>query len=187
MRLYISLLSLFALSWLTSAEDNLIGNVPDNWRKEVFYFPLEFAPTIELIGSEEVHFAPGMFDPNAPDYFNYIFLWHLKGKHDFESSQYEFFLKEYYKGLYLAVSKTAKGDKSENASNFAYKQVNENRTTFTGEWLDAFNNDNPVQLIIEIEAAYCPAQNISNILFRITSADHKAAQPLLQKMTKPQC
>ena len=187
MRSYISIVSLIVLSFLANADDNYIGNVPDDWRKETFTFPLEFAPTIELVGLEEVHFAPGMFDPSAPDYFNYIFLWHVKGKHDFSPSKYEEFLKKYYKGLYLAVSKAVPVTKNKNAAGFEYKSISQNQYAFKGQWLDAFNNDNPVELIIEVERVYCPAKNTSNILFRITSTGHNGAKPTLEKMTVPQC
>lgn len=73
MKKFLCYLFVFLASLTANAADNLIQNVPADWDKEVFTFPLQFAPSIELEGIEEVYFAPGMFKPEASDYFNYIF------------------------------------------------------------------------------------------------------------------
>jgi hypothetical protein len=180
------LLLIFVTQWL-DADDNLIGSVPDGWRKETFSFPLEFAPEIHLTGTEEVHFAPGMFDTNAADYFNYIFLWRLEGKNSFTQEQYTKYLEFYYRGLYLAVSQSP--DKKEKNTLLSYQFITEEngQLHFKGKWFDAFNKDHIVELNISIEEAYCSQQNVSNILFRITATGHQSAQKTLNNMTFPQC
>ncbi|UTW54964.1 hypothetical protein [Kordiimonas sp. SCSIO 12610] len=182
-----TIILLITLSSNLLAEDNLILNVPDNWRKEVFAFPLEFAPEIKLSGTEEVHFAPGMFKPKASDYFNYIFLWHIKEKQAFTPSDYSTFLNQYYRGLYLAVSNTDKKQNKANQFTYKFLERQKDKILFQGDWLDPFNKNNPVELLIAIEANYCPAKDITNILFRITSTDHNSAITELNAMKMPQC
>ena len=35
--------------------------------------PKDFAPDMKWKGKEEIRFAPGMFKPNAPDFFSHRF------------------------------------------------------------------------------------------------------------------
>src|SRR5262249_36621215 len=53
---------------------------PEGWRGERLEFPLDFAPEIELRGSEELAFAPGMFTPDSDSYFSYALALHLDGE-----------------------------------------------------------------------------------------------------------
>src|SRR5512138_1452561 len=49
--------------------------IPAGWKSETIPFPLEFAPAITHRGVEELRFPPGMFDPAAPGYWSYTFVW----------------------------------------------------------------------------------------------------------------
>ncbi len=180
-------MAIFTLA--TNANENLIISVPEEWSKEELSFPLQFAPSIKLKGIEEVHFAPGMFKPGASDYFNYAFLWHVDNKHTFSQAEYEILLREYYKGLYLAVSKASDEVKEHNSKDFSFElQTSQHgHNLFQGKWLDAFNNDNPIELNIEIKSSYCAAQNKSNFLFLITSKGKASAQRQLQNLQLPNC
>lgn len=189
MKIALIALTIITFSFVSNANDNLIGNVPKEWSKETFTFPLRFAPSIELKGLEEVHFAPGMFKPESPDYFNYVFLWHLEDKQQFSKTEYENLLLAYYKGLYLAVSKATDEVKKQNLESFSFQlhttQIGQHKVK--GEWLDAFNNDNPIELSIHIESAFCASQNKTNILFRITSKDKASAKQQLDALSLPNC
>lgn len=45
---------------------------PADWRFEGMPVPPGFAPEIKLTGSEEIRFAPGMFDTGSSNYFTCV-------------------------------------------------------------------------------------------------------------------
>ncbi len=71
----ITTLFLFGYS-LSMAQDNnpFILKTPTDWRYEKIDLPLDFAPSINYNGFEELRFAPGMFDREAEKYFTYVFV-----------------------------------------------------------------------------------------------------------------
>jgi len=77
--------------------------VPDGWRKETIPFPLDFAPDLPYRGLEEIRFAPEFFDPAAPAYFSYAFVWWLEGRPELDRSSLERDLARYFAGLCDAV------------------------------------------------------------------------------------
>jgi hypothetical protein len=52
--------------------------VPVGFKTETIVFPLSFAPELPYVGVEEIRFSPGFFDPKAPAYFTYAFVWALR-------------------------------------------------------------------------------------------------------------
>jgi len=77
--------------------------VPDGWRPETISFPLEFAPKLPYRGLEEIRFAPSFFDPSAPTYFSYAFIWWLQDRPTLDRSALERDLAAYFAGLCNAV------------------------------------------------------------------------------------
>ena len=59
---------------LLAQEFEIKQSAPDNWRKEIIEFPLDFAPEINLSGYEEILFAPGWSDSDAEDFWTYYFV-----------------------------------------------------------------------------------------------------------------
>src|SRR4051794_9456116 len=57
--------------------------LPPGFRTETIPFPLGFAPDLPYRGVEELRFAPGMFQPGAPDFWSYAFVWWLEGNPSF--------------------------------------------------------------------------------------------------------
>lgn len=79
---------------------------PAGWKHETIPFPLEFAPDLAFRGTEELRFAPGFFDPSAPGYWSYAFVWFLTDDGPrLERAVIEASLKEYFVGLTKAVAK----------------------------------------------------------------------------------
>jgi hypothetical protein len=72
-------------------------------RKETIPFPLEFAPDLPYRGVEELRFAPGFFEPGAPGYFSYTFVWWLEGRPLLDRPTLERDLTRYFAGLCDAV------------------------------------------------------------------------------------
>jgi hypothetical protein len=82
--------------------------VPDGWRSETIPFPLEFAPEIPHRGVEELRFAPGFFEPQAPGYFTYAFAWVVSGESALELPTLARELATYFRGLMSAVARGKK-------------------------------------------------------------------------------
>ena len=73
------------------------------WRYERIELPPEFAPTLPA-GVEVLWFAPGMFRPDAADYFTYAFsvTWHDDSPNGHDTLRG--WLHTYYDGLMTAVA-----------------------------------------------------------------------------------
>jgi hypothetical protein len=73
--------------------------VPAGWKSETIPFPLDFAPKLAHRGVEELRFAPGMFDPTAPGYWSYAFVWWLEDRPLQDGAALGAELTEYFRGL----------------------------------------------------------------------------------------
>src|SRR4051812_19484084 len=73
--------------------------VPKGWAEETIPFPLGFAPEVPFHGTEEVRFSPRMFDPKAPGYWTYTFVWWLEGEPDVGAPALKAHLRRYFSGL----------------------------------------------------------------------------------------
>jgi hypothetical protein len=73
--------------------------VPENWTTERFAIPIDFAPSIQYAGIEEVRFAPGWDNSSSEDYWTYAYLWYLDRKIQFDPKTIEENLEAYYTGL----------------------------------------------------------------------------------------
>ncbi|NNE43378.1 MAG: hypothetical protein HKN12_04150, partial [Gemmatimonadetes bacterium] len=77
--------------------------LPDGWRAETIPFPLSFAPELSYTGLEELRFAPGMFQPDAEDFFSYAFIWWVDAGTLLEADALAEELEAYFRGLSAAV------------------------------------------------------------------------------------
>lgn len=98
------------LAWLaplhtSAAEGPAILKEPADWRFEGMAIPPGFAPDIKLTGSEEIRFAPGMFDTRASDYFTYAVVILADGAPELGAAEIKDFLERYYRGLSIAVGR----------------------------------------------------------------------------------
>lgn len=77
---------------------------PAGWTGETITLPPGFAADMSFRGVEHIRFAPGMFKPQAPDFFSYAFVFELKqkGRPDQKTIETEFL--KYYRGLSKAVA-----------------------------------------------------------------------------------
>jgi hypothetical protein len=76
----------------------------DGWRAETIPFPLEFAPDIARTGVEELRFAPGFFQPDAPGYWTYAFAWVVTDQRPVDPATLAGELTAYFRGLTRAVA-----------------------------------------------------------------------------------
>jgi len=73
--------------------------VPAGWGHERIPFPIEFAPSIDYKGVEDLLFMPGWADPASPEHWSYAFLWWLDGTQTFNLDKINTYLAAYYTGL----------------------------------------------------------------------------------------
>ncbi|MBI5683478.1 MAG: hypothetical protein HZC54_00225 [Verrucomicrobia bacterium] len=100
------LLTLLAPLRAAGPEHPAILKEPADWRFERMAIPPGFAPDIKLTGSEEIRFAPGMFDPNSSNYFTYVMVILADGAPELGAADLKEFLETYYRGLSAAVGRS---------------------------------------------------------------------------------
>ncbi len=76
---------------------------PADWRLETMSIPPGFAPGIKLTGSEEIRFAPGMFDTSSSNYFTCVLAILAEGAPELGAVDIKDFLEKYYSGLSTGV------------------------------------------------------------------------------------
>jgi hypothetical protein len=118
--------------------------VPNGWRSEVIPFPLEFAPALPHKGLEEIRFAPGFFDPAAPGYWSYAFVWRLEGYPKFDAPTLAAELTTYFRGLIDAVDENH--EIADHDAIVAHAEGTSVRVTLTAHIYDAFKTKQPLDL-----------------------------------------
>lgn len=73
------------------------------WKGERLELPPGFALDLGWKGVEHIRFAPGMFDPAAPDFFSYVIAFLLSADAEVSEEKLEEELLTYYRGLSRAV------------------------------------------------------------------------------------
>jgi len=98
---------LAALAFAAAAAAATLIPAPDDWRKESFAFPLQFAPGIPYQGTEYLRFHPGWDQFADETGFSYVVLWDVKAV-PVEPPDIEDHLETYFNGL---MSNVARGRK----------------------------------------------------------------------------
>jgi len=80
---------------------------PTGWREEKFEFPLRFAATIPLEGTEHVRFSPNWTKFSTEEGFTYAILWEVKQK-ALVAEDFEDYLEAYFTGLMHGVAPARK-------------------------------------------------------------------------------
>jgi hypothetical protein len=96
-----------ALLFAAAATAATLIPAPDDWRKESFPFPLQFAPGIPYQGMEYLRFHPGWDQFADETGFSYVVLWDVKAV-PVEPPDIEDHLETYFNGL---MSNVARGRK----------------------------------------------------------------------------
>ncbi len=151
-----------------SSKKNLLHS-NDNWRSEVIEFPLEFAPSLQFLGTEYVRFSPGWGEQDAPDYFSYAFLWVLEQDIMLSSKKIETYMEKYFNGLMTTVSKSDQNSLQKNiVSKAFFEKINDEM--YVGKILtyDAFTTKKEVSLNVIVNYSFCKLQNKHCILFTIS-------------------
>lgn len=153
-------MSILCLALLTAFQDDSRALVPPaGWRGEHLEFPLSFAPELPYRGSEDLAFAPGMFEPESDSYFSYAMALRLEdpagGAPDLDAPELAAFLETYYRGLCQAV---AEGRKLELDADAVRARVRRDGDALraTVEMFDPFTSGAPLLLELELFVHHGP-------------------------------
>jgi hypothetical protein len=135
---------------------------PPAWRGERIALPPGFAPDLGWTGVEEIRFAPGMFEAEAPDFFSYILVFHLAPDSDVSEAGLKRELLVYYRGLAKAVMASKQKivdpagfaitlNKAEGSA-LAAPEAAPKAEGWTGtlDWIEPFATEKPQKLHLEV-------------------------------------
>lgn len=162
-------------------------SVPAGWKSETIPFPLPFAPQLAHRGVEELRFAPGMFDPAAPGYWSYAFVWWLEDRGPQDGAALGAELTAYFQGLLrdVAASRAAKRPVGTTATDLDLHAIRctlrsadarEGWQRWTGEAavLDAFGDGRAVKLRLLVEQRDVPGAGRRAVLVQASPASATA-------------
>jgi hypothetical protein len=127
--------------------------IPPGFRHETIPFPLEFAPGIPHQGVEELRFAPGFFDPAAPGYWAYAFVWRTSDPAALDASGLAAELTQYFRGLIAAVDAALPGNDTITVGATTVGA----RMAITAHVIDAFKTKRPLDLVGWADRQICGA------------------------------
>ncbi len=91
---------IFATHSIINAEEHeTVLSAPDNWQSEILPFPLGFAQDIDLVGFEDLRFAPGWSDSTSQEFWAYMFVWHVEKNSAMTEEILTKYFNSYYDGL----------------------------------------------------------------------------------------
>lgn len=91
---------LFLVSFTgVSQEHETILAAPTDWISEIIPFPLRFAPEIDLVGYEDLRFAPNWNKPEHDEFWTYMFVWYVTNDKKITKDKLTMYFNSYYDGL----------------------------------------------------------------------------------------
>ena len=152
------------------------------WKGERIQLPPQFAPAMKLRGTEEIRFAPGMFDATSATFFTYAFVFSVSKEQALTPDVIQSEILTYYRGLAEALLKRKGVNAGADKFTFKLEQAKEAAGTpekvaasakavqYHGElnWTEPFVTAKPQVLHFEILSWSDPATS-RNYLFVCTS------------------
>ncbi len=155
-------ISLIAQNELKPEQVKLDLLVTDSiWSKELFTFPISFAPDIPYIGIEEAQFPKGWSQKESPNFWSYVFVWDIEGNQVNSEKELEADLKIYFDGLMNSQNTMTQISRKESAINKSYY---EGKVSF----FDNLRTKENLSLNLRVEKQYCKKTNKSIIVFRFS-------------------
>ena len=131
------------------------------WGKELFTFPISFAPDIPYIGIEEAQFPKGWSQKESPNFWSYVFVWDIEGNQVNSEKELEADLKTYFDGLMNSQN---------TITQISEKESTNNKSSYDGKvnFFDNLRTKENVSLNVRVEKQYCKKTNKSIIVFRFS-------------------
>ncbi|APY07336.1 hypothetical protein BWZ20_03035 [Winogradskyella sp. J14-2] len=154
----------FSLSQTDKSENLLI--VDSLWTKEVFKFPIHFAPKIDYNGFEEAYFPNDWSNQDSLEYWSYAFAWSINGNTVINETTLERDLKLYFDGLMNVVNKDKTIEIPETFAVFLPTSKN----NFRGKirLYNAFHTKEIMILNVLVSTFSCTEQDRTIVLFRFS-------------------
>ncbi len=166
------ILLLLAATTVYGQEENELEVFDANatWTKEIIHFPIGFAPDIPYEGYEDLRFAAGWAKKDSPEFWTYIFAWHVNGKQMLTTQILEAHLKMYFDGLMNAVNKDKDFEVPATTASFTKKESVNKESDFTGKVTmhDSFHTKTTITLNILVKNYFCEEENKTIIVFKIS-------------------
>lgn len=136
------------------------------WTKEIFPFPIGFAPDINYEGIEEARFPPGWGKVESPEFWSYVFVWNIKLDRELGERELEENLELYFDGLMHGVNKDTSIIVPPTTALFLKKD----ETSFVGKVrvYDAFRKQKLFVLHVHVEKRVCTQTKKTLVLFRFS-------------------
>lgn len=149
---------------------------PKGWRTETLSLPTVFAKDMTLKGFEEVRFAPGMFRPDAEDFFTYCFVFCLPNQSPPDQKTLTAELLKYYRGLAVAVTKGSGVDVKPDSFTLKITPVKDSKTKSRAvmTWVEPFATQKPQTLNLEIESVVDSSIKGSLLKIAVSPKPHEA-------------
>lgn len=147
-----------------------ILKAPDDWSQESFALPPTFVTDLDVVGVEEVRFAPGWADPASTQFWTYTFAWYLDGDAKLTEQRLEKLMEEYFTGLTQSVGSQNGIEKDKiikaNAQ-FTATATSADQPTFEGTvaLFDVFFTQRLITLNAKVEVTHCSELDKQLILF----------------------
>ena len=163
---------------------------PVDWRLETMPVPPGFAPEVKLKGTEEIRFAPGMFDNTSSTYFTCVLAIVANDVSELGAAEIKDFLEKYYRGLSMSRARRT-GLAADAAQMNAVVNAapagpdSKNRFTAQIDFFDSFSDGRKITLNVEVAMLPRPAkQQTSLILLVSPSAKDSEVWPTLREIGK---
>lgn len=162
------------LSFSQEHESFFFLETDTTWRKEIFHFPINFAPDIDYEGVEDARFPVGWEKTDSPNFWSYAFAWNINAKTELTEKELELNLQKYFDGLMGVKDKMGKVEGVQNTiALFLKKDHEERNSTYAGKvnTFDAFFHKKLMTLNVLVNQYYCEQKNKYIILFKFSPQD----------------
>ncbi len=166
-----SLLLYSMLGFGQEQEDLYVLETDSTWTKELFTFPISFAQGIDYKGIEDARFPEGWNAIESPDFWSYVFAWHINLNTEPTTATLEANLQTYFDGLMGIDIKRKQNKELQNTMALFIKNENVNGISeYLGKvktW-DAFFTKKSMSLNVTVNIHYYEQQEKAIILFRFS-------------------
>jgi hypothetical protein len=156
---------------------------PADWRLETMTLPPRFAPSLKVTGTEEIRFAPGMFDNTSRTYFTCALAIVANDAPQLGTAEIKNFLEQYYRGLSASVARRngASPDVAQMKAVVQTVPPTMNRFTAQVDFFDSFTDGRKILLHVEAVALpLAPKKQTCLILLVSPGAKDKDVWPTLR-------
>ena len=174
--LFICLLlySSFVLS--QKEQHETVFEADSTWGKEIIKFPLGFARGIKYEGFEDIRFAKGWKNKENPEFWTYVFAWHIKGIKKQSAELLEKHITMYFDGISRPDNNDTRVFPMATVLFIENEEAN-NETDYIGKLriYDRFNTKDMISLYCRVKTYYCKAKDTSTIVFKFSHRPFKDA------------